>query len=97
MYGDSSFVYYKNCWIEKLISVDKFFCYVTCYETSTCYDEKGRCYFMEYIMLVFSAIGLIFTFFWIKKPDDDKDRFFAIFSLVGCIVMLTACLLLIFA
>lgn len=51
---------------------------------------------MEYVMLVFSVIGLIFTFFWIKNPDNDKDRSRAILSLFGCIIMISVCLFLIF-
>ena len=51
---------------------------------------------MEYIMLIASLIGLIFTAFWIKNPDNDNDLFFAIFSLIGCIAMISVCLFIIF-
>lgn len=43
---------------------------------------------MEYGMLGFSLVGLVFTWFWLRKPEDKKDLFYAIFSLIGCIAML---------
>ena len=46
---------------------------------------------MEKIMLVFSILGFIFTAFWIKDAKDSKDRSYAIFSLVGCIIIFLAC------
>ena len=43
---------------------------------------------MEYATLALSIIGLVIVWFWLKKPDDKKDRFYAIFSLVCCTLMM---------
>ena len=51
---------------------------------------------MEYAMLGFSLVGLVFTWFWLRKPEDKKDRFFAIYSLIGCVAMLCLSLVAIF-
>ena len=37
-----------------------------------------------YIGSALALIGLVFCFFWIKNARDNKDRGFAVFSLVGC-------------
>ena len=51
---------------------------------------------MQYFLLGFSLLGLVFTYFWIKKPDSKKDLGYAIFSLIGCLAMLAMSIYLLF-
>ncbi|MBR6502024.1 MAG: hypothetical protein IKT42_01130 [Clostridia bacterium] len=48
---------------------------------------------MNKMMLVFCIIWLVFTIFWIKGAKDKNDRFYAIGSLVGCLLVF-ACVLI---
>ncbi len=51
---------------------------------------------MGYIGLFISFIGLIFCAFWVKNAKaDGKDKFYAIFSLLGMILLfiVSVCLL----
>ena len=54
---------------------------------------KNRGDYMNKMMLVFCIIWLVFTIFWIKGAKDKNDRFYAIGSLVGC-VLVFACVLI---
>ena len=51
---------------------------------------------MHYIILLMGIGGLVFTYFWLKNPDDAGDRSRAVLSLVGSIVMVLLGLFLIF-
>lgn len=43
---------------------------------------------MEYVTLTIGILGCIFCFFWIKNPQDNKDRNRGILSMAGSVVML---------
>lgn len=52
---------------------------------------------MKYVTLIFGVLGLIFTFFWIKNPDNKRDYYTAIMCLFGCIAIILVSLFLILA
>ena len=39
------------------------------------------------VCVIIGAFGLIFCIFWIKKAENSKDRFYAVFSLLGCLIV----------
>lgn len=43
---------------------------------------------MQYVLLGIGLAGLVFSIFWVRKPESKKDRFFGWFSLVGCAAMI---------
>lgn len=51
---------------------------------------------MKYVLLGIGLAGLIFSIFWVRKPESKKDLVFGILALVGCVAMVGFSMYLLF-
>lgn len=47
---------------------------------------------MIYFGLGFGLLGFIFSIFWLKNATSESDMFYAVFSMIGSVVMFAVCL-----